>query len=282
VGKAVDKDAKVKAWLCFAALFALIVIGCVAGKYISVFSTYILNDQEKWGQFGDYFGGVLNPILSFFAFIALLITLRTQFVANDAGERRHNEQQREQRLFQLIELMNQNALSSSVFIVDVRGLVATEVVVGHRALHYACSTCAQPLGIAMREVSGKGSHYDSFLVVQKRFSQWRKSNWPSVGLYVDSVFLVLALIVQEKTNKEFARFSLNALRVQMTESERLLLWYSALFTADYAVYLPILLGAEFVNDFDGSLDDCLKPWREELVKTSLLWSHVEKEKRSAQ
>lgn len=65
-----DKDATAKALLWCAGLFALFVILCVAGKYVSVFSTHILNDQEKWGQFGDYFGGVLNPILSFFAFVA--------------------------------------------------------------------------------------------------------------------------------------------------------------------------------------------------------------------
>jgi uncharacterized membrane protein len=37
-----------------------------------IFSTKI----SEWGQFGDYFGGILNPILSFIAIIVLIITLR--------------------------------------------------------------------------------------------------------------------------------------------------------------------------------------------------------------
>lgn len=35
-------------------------------------------DQEVWAQFGDYFGGVLNPVFAFLAFIALLITINLQ------------------------------------------------------------------------------------------------------------------------------------------------------------------------------------------------------------
>jgi len=36
------------------------------------------DEFSKWGQFGDYFGGVLNPILSFLALIALLYTIVLQ------------------------------------------------------------------------------------------------------------------------------------------------------------------------------------------------------------
>ena len=35
----------------------------------------IVPNTEKWGQFGDYFGGVLNPALAFLALLGLLITI---------------------------------------------------------------------------------------------------------------------------------------------------------------------------------------------------------------
>jgi len=34
--------------------------------------------QGDWGTFGDFFGGVLNPILSFLALIAILVTINLQ------------------------------------------------------------------------------------------------------------------------------------------------------------------------------------------------------------
>lgn len=38
----------------------------------------ISDNVSNWGAFGDYVGGVVNPILAFFSFMALLITLDLQ------------------------------------------------------------------------------------------------------------------------------------------------------------------------------------------------------------
>lgn len=40
--------------------------------------TRLSNDKDKWGVFGDYIGGVLNPILAFLSFIAVLFTIESQ------------------------------------------------------------------------------------------------------------------------------------------------------------------------------------------------------------
>ncbi len=39
---------------------------------------FISNDVEKWGVFGDFVGGTLNPLLSFLALIILLRTFSMQ------------------------------------------------------------------------------------------------------------------------------------------------------------------------------------------------------------
>lgn len=46
--------------------------------YSSQFSGAPIPDHERWGQVGDFFGGVLNPSFSFLSLIALLLTLRFQ------------------------------------------------------------------------------------------------------------------------------------------------------------------------------------------------------------
>jgi hypothetical protein len=50
----------------------------VAATYWWNFPTAIPLDNAKWGQFGDFFGGTLNPLLSFLGLIALLATLWVQ------------------------------------------------------------------------------------------------------------------------------------------------------------------------------------------------------------
>ncbi len=276
-----DKNATTKALLWSAGLSALFVILCVAGKYVSVFSTHILNDQEKWGQFGDYFGGVLNPILSFFAFIALLVTLRTQFVANEDGERRHNEQLKEQRLFQLIGLMNENALKTTMLVTAYVGSAPNEYVHGHQAQHHAAMNLRDSLSRRVRISAQINSNdMDIFESAEDTFKKWRREKWPSIGLFVDSVFLILSFVLKGQSSADFKSFSLRTLRVQLSESERLMVWYSAMFTAEHVIYLEPLLQAGFIDDHEGSLDDQLKPWREKMIPCSRLWSHIEIEKRS--
>ncbi len=60
-------------------LVALIIIIAVIGYYKIIFSNYTIDaNTEHFGQFGDYVGGTLNPILAFLSFIALLYTIKIQ------------------------------------------------------------------------------------------------------------------------------------------------------------------------------------------------------------
>ena len=49
--------------------------------YFVCFNNGISHDQAIWGQFGDFLGGVLNPLFSVAAFIGLLITITLQLRA---------------------------------------------------------------------------------------------------------------------------------------------------------------------------------------------------------
>lgn len=66
------------------ALLWMLAIGVVAiveilGLYLFHFADSGFSpDQAVWGQFGDFFGGTLNPLLSFLTFIALLFTILLQ------------------------------------------------------------------------------------------------------------------------------------------------------------------------------------------------------------
>ncbi len=65
-------------FLLFAVIIALISVAVAIVPYLNVYGTKIVVSHEKWGQFGDYFGGVLNPIFAMFAFIALLYSISLQ------------------------------------------------------------------------------------------------------------------------------------------------------------------------------------------------------------
>lgn len=61
------------------AISSFIILLFVFGLYFYNFALLGLsNNQELWGQFGDFIGGTLNPILAFLSFIALLYTIKIQ------------------------------------------------------------------------------------------------------------------------------------------------------------------------------------------------------------
>ncbi len=57
---------------------SLIIIAISFGSYVHTFPGGFSSNHENWAQFGDFFGGILNPILSFLALLALILTLKMQ------------------------------------------------------------------------------------------------------------------------------------------------------------------------------------------------------------
>ena len=59
-------------------------LGAIVYSIIAIFLSFfgfrlpVSNTMAEWGQMGDFFGGMLNPILAFASFIALLYTIRIQ------------------------------------------------------------------------------------------------------------------------------------------------------------------------------------------------------------
>lgn len=56
---------------------SLLAVGLLS-LYVYSFGTSFSGKQEVWGQFGDFFGGILNPLCSSLALAALIVTMRLQ------------------------------------------------------------------------------------------------------------------------------------------------------------------------------------------------------------
>lgn len=100
-----------------------------------VFMSYIVNfyfilnqnissDTSVWGQLGDYAGGLLNPILSFFSLVLLIKSLTLQNEANVAirKELKNNEKTEKLRTFetQFFNMINSQKLLFDSFKIEIR------------------------------------------------------------------------------------------------------------------------------------------------------------------
>jgi uncharacterized membrane protein len=64
--------------LVIAAIVAFFVVTAVSVTYLMSFGAARSADQGVWGAFGDYFGGILNPLFALAAFLSVLFSIDVQ------------------------------------------------------------------------------------------------------------------------------------------------------------------------------------------------------------
>lgn len=79
--------------LVAALVLAVLLVVAVTLSYIDQFGSQRSADQELWGQFGDYFAGMLNPLFSLLAFLALMYSLVLQREEAQRNQARFEAQQ---------------------------------------------------------------------------------------------------------------------------------------------------------------------------------------------
>ncbi|HQS59693.1 MAG: hypothetical protein B7Y56_02855 [Gallionellales bacterium 35-53-114] len=73
---------RIKSYIAIAATIVVLVYLTYLAYFYFVLGYEISDDAEKWGQFGDYAGGVLNPFLGFVSIVLLIKSLALQYEAN--------------------------------------------------------------------------------------------------------------------------------------------------------------------------------------------------------
>lgn len=103
--------------LLLAAIVAFIVLGVYFFNFSGVFG-----DQESFGQFGDYVGGVLNPIFAFLTICLLLLSIHVQLQelketreeirrSAEAFEQQNSIMQRQMEAALLVDLLGKEIAS---------------------------------------------------------------------------------------------------------------------------------------------------------------------------
>ena len=80
-----DHDFKKQAWICVVIFAVILIVLCVA--YCWNYPKFIWKDKwnldaERFGQFGDFFGGVIGSIITLTSFIFLYYAFKEQRLAN--------------------------------------------------------------------------------------------------------------------------------------------------------------------------------------------------------
>ncbi|MFP3849105.1 hypothetical protein [Pseudomonas sp. W5-01] len=242
----------------FAGIAGVLIIG-VWLFYAFHFYGPISSSRDVWGQFGDYFGGVLNPILSFGALLGLIFTLQSQQQESDKAEKRHREQLFDSRLFQLLSLSH-DAVASIKFVTSSIAEHPGPEFVGHRAVAHSLNRLQENY---LYKVEPVNDHL-MYEALYPQFLNWKRMYWSGVASYVESMLYVLWFAIDKAESVESSSFALRAVFAQMSADEKLLIFYVMIFTPRQKMLLHGQLLEEFLAG--ASQDDLL------LCRTALLQS----------
>ncbi|MEG0861854.1 MAG: hypothetical protein RSG79_19850 [Pseudomonas sp.] len=226
-------------WGIFVALILAFITGVVL-FYLSAFGMQRSADQAVWGQFGDYFGGILNPILSFCAFVGLMLTLKFQYSESQKAEQRQMDQKFDSRLFQLFGLISTSL--SSVHL-DIAKDGAVESYVGPKAL----TAGLRDLVSRIMGLDSNVSDEEFYTAAEEVFSKWEGECGNALLSYFDTL-LFASMYIMENSEGDRQVFAARAVRSQLSKDARVLLFYSCILSGGFGFY-------KFFNEFDYWRDD---------------------------
>ncbi|WP_092002620.1 putative phage abortive infection protein [Marinobacter pelagius] len=241
-------------WLIFVAIFC-VVSGLIAViTYGLSFGPDLSDDAQEWALFGDYLGGVLNPIFALAALFALLYTiylqstelrnsteqLRKSAEALDSQNNVLRKQSFESTFFQLLRLYNEIVDELRVTVRDpfMRRQGQESEYENRNALLYLNNNLKDKYIEKVRrgdfpdipEVDAISQEYDNF------YSQ----NAQHLGHYFRTMYNILKFIEFSAVKEQDKFIYANLLRAQLSKQELALLLYNCISLYGRRKMLPLV------------------------------------------
>lgn len=215
----------IPSWLKSIVVTALLIALMLLCSFVLKFGVTPSEDQGEWGQFGDFVGGILNPLFSIIGLLALLYTIvlqseelrrSTRELKSSAKalrrQNRHNaRQQFDANFFQLLnihrELTDRLASDnrSGVMVIESK-IFQLDWVIGRK----------QTTKFTVDEIHDV-------------YDDWARDHHYGIDGYLDSLANVISYIYFSSVGKRARIFAYTSLSSVMTVEERTLLLVAATF-----------------------------------------------------
>lgn len=207
----------------------------VLGFYFHQFNDELSGNQEHWGQFGDFVGGLLNPTFGFLALLTLVATLGMQVkefrdsvteLKNSANAlNKQNEslerQNFEASFFHMLKLHND--------IVDAIDLHQSngKVIKGRDCFRNFSNRLATSLG--------KYQNYNDFLI---KYDNFYLGSEHEIGHYFRFLYQLVSFV--DKSAVSDKKFYVNLIRAQLSSHELNLFFYNGLSSYGKDKFKPLI------------------------------------------
>lgn len=233
--------------LTYLAYAGCIVAFIVLAAYAINFGGFPSKSHDKWGQFGDYVGGILNPTFSLLALLALLGTLGLQIrelrlsvkeLKNSAlALARQNETLRQQTFegtfFQTLRLHN-DIVSSLEVSERSMNYSSFEFTESSQKGRVCFSLFLDKLEVALKNHAAT-NEYDTF---NAHYNIFYRRHQVSLGHYFRQLYNIIKFVKHSDVADK--RFYTNLVRAQLSSAELKLIFYNCLSNWGNEKFKPLV------------------------------------------
>jgi len=253
--KAVQIFKETYGWIIVWALTALVIVMIF---YFYNFNNGLSKLNSDWGTFGDYFGGILNPIFAFLGLIALLLTLRIQSreLSNSTKELKNsatalkaqgkllNKQNFENTFFQMVKLHNDIVNS-----IDLHKTQGGELIAEGRDCfkNFYKKKLESEYWMTKRATSG----VSEYKRINLAYSDFYDEHQQDLGHYFRNLYTIFKFI--DESNSEDKKLYIRIIRAQLSSFELGLLFYNCLHDVSSDKFKLLIEKHHILQNFDTSL-----------------------------
>lgn len=234
---------RLRRWVNFSIFTALVLISL----YFLRFPTgYFSQAQDAWGQFGDYVGGILNPLFSLTALFALLHTIKLQ------SKELHESTEHLKASSQALALQNEVLMRQQFETTFFQMLAFFSEVI--RDMESPSNTkgrsCIRELYKSMLTQLRSS---DSDETIKAKYRHFHNQYNYLLGHYFRTLYSIIKFVDKCLLSDEDKKFYTNIVRAQLSEHDLALLFYNCLSLDDYerSKFLPLVKKydlLEYLND----------------------------------
>jgi len=211
-------------------LYGLFKIALLAIIFVFIVNLFSIG-TSSFGEWGDFFGGVLNPVLTFLTFMGLLITIviqqtelkeaRKEFKRSADALQDQNKNMKKQNFentfFQMLSLHNDIVNS-----IDLIKKEDNTLTTGRDCIKVFYTRLAREYRSTKKKGNGK---YSETEIVDLSYKLFWKDHQTELGHYFRYLFNIIRFI--EESDYSDGLY-IKLIRAQLSDQELLLLFYNAL------------------------------------------------------
>lgn len=222
-------------------IFAGLSLVLVLGAYVYVFHGPLSTSQGEWGLFGDYVGGILNPVLSFLALIGLLFTISLQSAEmRDSTKELRNSAQ---ALKKQNESINHQIFESAFFnMMRFYADILRDIDIRANNANASGTTigrdCFKVFYRRFKMRYEASTETDSLKKVVDAYKRFHAKNQADVGHYFRHLYHIIKFV--DRSDVEDKKYYTNLVRAQLSSYESTLLFYNCITDLGSEKFKPLV------------------------------------------